>query len=63
MRMFGVPYDPLPQAVEMLRNLDVPEHKIDVKVRLLNVERAQAYALIDIAESPKAIRSTLESRQ
>ena len=36
-------------------------HK-ETEARLLNVERAQAYALMGIAESLKGIRNALEKR-
>jgi hypothetical protein len=54
--------EPLDKALEMMRKTDAPEGEAQVDERRLNAERAQAYALIAIAESLKEIKLILERR-
>ncbi|HEX9431010.1 MAG TPA: hypothetical protein VF944_11600 [Candidatus Bathyarchaeia archaeon] len=60
--MRQVPYDPLTLAVEQVKKSEDEVGQKEVQVRVLNVQRAQAYALMEIAESLREIRDLLETR-
>jgi hypothetical protein len=60
--MREVPYDPLTLAVEELKQADAPPATMELETRSYHVQRAQALAMMEVAESLNEIHTLLLER-